>query len=137
MSQYALLGSSLTPARVPIYSSSYVAPSSNTVAPRFGAEGTSTRYSPTYNGSYSRYQLQIDEPVVPNGDLIFPRHSKKVHLAPTPTLQTHCPLAIAERSRILRLDGEALWHWKHLDAPVVRARGWSAQLFLRPLRSGV
>merc|ERR1712195_462553 len=118
MSQYALLGSSLTPARVPIYSSSFVAPSSNTVAPRFGAEGTSTRYSPTYNGSYSRYQLQIDEPVVPNGDLIFPRHSKKNAVAYSGWMEKHSGIG-------------------NTDAPVVRAGGWSAQLFLRPLRSSV
>jgi len=108
MSQYALLGSSLTPARVPIYSSSFVAPSSNTVAPRFGAEGTSTRYSPTYNGSYSRYQLQIDEPVVPNGDLIFPRHSKKNAVAYSGWMEKHSGIGNTWTRRWFVLEGGQL-----------------------------
>ena len=77
MSQYAQLGSALTPARVPFYSASFQPPVVPNPAPRFGPEGSRTRYCPTYNGARSRHGLQMDEPPVPKRDLLLPRHSKK------------------------------------------------------------
>ena len=116
MSQYAQLGSALTPARVPFYSPSFQPPVVPNPAPRFGPEGTHTRYGPTYNGGRSRYGLQIDEPVVPTRELNLPRHSKKDSVSYCGWMEKHTGLANQWNRRWFSLEGGFLsYHYDRND----------------------